>query len=240
MSLLLSINSTNHLVNNSDKYSFPKLNNSGNNEDTLLLENTFDDDIDYFKSEGKASFYAKRFNGRKTACGERFSNKDFTAAHKTLPFGTIIRIKNTSNNKVTFVRINDRGPFNRDRLVDISKRAADELGIEGVGKVEIEGVLLKKLPKTLAEADNNLNDLFLGYSFDKELIKTHRSFIEVIESNIVFSKAVEAMEKVENKDNLYLFTKASNCPNCDIEYIVGRLITKKQKTSTEQNSAYRH
>jgi len=237
----LSINSTTHLVNSSDKYSFPKLNNSGNAEDTLLLDNTFDDDIDYFKSEGKASFYAKRFNGRKTASGERFSNKDFTAAHKTLPFGTIIRVKNTSNDKITFVRITDRGPFNRHRLVDISKRAADELGIDGVSKVEIDGVLLKKLPKTLAEADNNLNDLFLGYSLDKELIKTHRNFIgDIIENTNNFSKAVEAMNREENKENLYLFTKASNCPNCDIEYIVGRLITKKQKTSTEQNSAYRH
>lgn len=205
-----------------------------------MLENTFDDDIDYYKSEGKASFYAKRFHGRKTASGERFNNKDFTAAHISLPFGTILRVRNTSNDKITFVRINDRGPFNKHRLVDISKRAANELGIDGVGKVLIEGALLKKLPNTLAEADNNLNDLFLGYSYDKELIKTHRSFIEVIESTSIFSKAVEYLEREENKSNLYLFTKSSNCPNCDIEYIVGRLITKKQKTSTEQNSAYRH
>jgi len=201
---------------------------------------TFDDDIDYFKSEGKASYYAKKFNGRKTASGERFSNKDFTAAHKTLPFGTILRIRNTSNNNTTFVRINDRGPFNKHRLVDISKRVAEVLNFDGVGKVEIDGVLLKKLPKTLAESDNNFNDLFLGYSYDKELIKTHRSFIAVIESTSNFSKAVIAMDREENKENLYLFTKSSKCPNCDIEYIVGRLNMKKEKTSSEQNSAYRH
>ncbi|HEY0895091.1 MAG TPA: septal ring lytic transglycosylase RlpA family protein [Sphingobacteriaceae bacterium] len=89
---------------------------------------------------GKASYYANKFNGRKTASGERFRNSKLTAAHKTLPFGTTVKVTNLRNGKSVKVRINDRGPFVPGRIVDLSARAARKIDLhtEGVGKVKVQ------------------------------------------------------------------------------------------------------
>ncbi|AXG73990.1 septal ring lytic transglycosylase RlpA family protein [Flavobacterium arcticum] len=79
-----------------------------------------------FKSYDKkavASYYANKYNGRKTASGEKFSNSKYTAAHKKLPFGTKVRVTNKANGKSVIVKINDRGPFTRGRDIDLSKKA---------------------------------------------------------------------------------------------------------------------
>ncbi|MEI6948259.1 septal ring lytic transglycosylase RlpA family protein [Paraflavisolibacter sp. H34] len=88
---------------------------------------------------GKASYYADKFNGRKTANGEIFSNNELTAAHKTLPFGTRVKVTNVNNGKSVNVRINDRGPFVAGRSIDLSKKAAQRIGIvhQGVGNVKM-------------------------------------------------------------------------------------------------------
>lgn len=89
---------------------------------------------------GKASYYADKFNGRKTANGEVFRNRKKTAAHKTLPFGTIVKVTNLRNGRSVKVRINDRGPFVAGRHIDLSKKAARKIGMvkEGVGQVKLE------------------------------------------------------------------------------------------------------
>jgi rare lipoprotein A len=89
---------------------------------------------------GKASFYADKFDGRKTANGEIFSNTKLTAAHKTLPFGTKVKVINLSNGKSVRVRINDRGPFVAGRMIDLSKKAARKINMvnAGVGNVKIK------------------------------------------------------------------------------------------------------
>ncbi len=88
---------------------------------------------------GKATYYASYFHGRKTSSGERYSNNKYTAAHRTLPFGTEVTVKNVSNGRSVVVRINDRGPFNRHFIIDLSQKAAREIGIfgKGTGKVEL-------------------------------------------------------------------------------------------------------
>ena len=90
--------------------------------------------------KGLASFYAAKFNGRRTASGEKFSSKLLTAAHLTLPFGTQLKVTNPHNTHSVIVRVNDRGPYVRGRLLDLSRAAADRLGITrlGVARVEIE------------------------------------------------------------------------------------------------------
>lgn len=90
--------------------------------------------------KGKASFYASSFNGRKTASGEKFRNSKLTAAHKTLPFGTKVKVTNLSNGKSVKVRINDRGPFVAGRIIDLSKKAARRIDMadQGIGNVEIK------------------------------------------------------------------------------------------------------
>lgn len=89
---------------------------------------------------GKASYYANRFHGRTTANGETFDMKEFTAAHRSLPFGTIVRVTNLNNGKMVFVKINDRGPYIKNRIIDLSKAAAKQLDLvdSGVGRVKIE------------------------------------------------------------------------------------------------------
>ncbi|WP_394727500.1 septal ring lytic transglycosylase RlpA family protein [Altererythrobacter sp. GH1-8] len=89
---------------------------------------------------GTASFYGKRFHGRSTASGEAFDMHAYTAAHRTLPFGSKVRVTNPRNGKQVIVRINDRGPFTRGREIDLSRAAAEELGLisRGHGRVELE------------------------------------------------------------------------------------------------------
>jgi rare lipoprotein A len=89
--------------------------------DTLKI--TFEDTLVYFKKDVVASYYHKRFHGKKTASGEIFSNDEFTAAHKTLPFGTLLRVINVANQKEIVVRVNDRGPFSKTKEIDLSKAA---------------------------------------------------------------------------------------------------------------------
>jgi peptidoglycan lytic transglycosylase len=90
--------------------------------------------------EGKASFYANKFQGRKTASGDRFDQKKLTAAHRSLPFGTMVKVTNLSNGLSVVVRINDRGPFIRGRIIDLSRAAAKKINMikSGVVKVRIE------------------------------------------------------------------------------------------------------
>ncbi|MGX7895682.1 septal ring lytic transglycosylase RlpA family protein [Tsuneonella sp. HG222] len=80
---------------------------------------------------GMASYYASKFDGRRTASGERFDNDEYTAAHRTLPFGTRVRL--SRNGRDVVVRINDRGPFTRGREIDVSQAAARDLGLIGPG-----------------------------------------------------------------------------------------------------------
>jgi rare lipoprotein A len=86
---------------------------------------------------GAASWYGPGFQGRKTANGERFNTHDLTAAHKTLPFGTKVRVTNEQTGKSVVVRINDRGPYAHGRVIDLSKAAAEAVGIAGTEKVTL-------------------------------------------------------------------------------------------------------
>jgi rare lipoprotein A len=90
--------------------------------------------------QGIASYYGRRFHGRPTASGEAFDMHALTAAHKTLPFGSRVRVTNKSNGRSVVVRINDRGPFVRGRHIDLSRAAAEQIGIvrSGHGTVELE------------------------------------------------------------------------------------------------------
>ncbi|BDD07827.1 hypothetical protein FUAX_02590 [Fulvitalea axinellae] len=95
-----------------------------------------------FVQNGVASFYHNKFNGRKTANGEIFSNKKMTAAHLSLPFNTLVRVTNKKNNKSVTVRINDRGPYAKGRIIDLSHVAASRLGFvqDGTAQVRVEVV----------------------------------------------------------------------------------------------------
>ena len=87
-------------------------------------------------SEGKVAYYGKKFNGRKTASGERFNAGAMTMAHKTLPFGTMVKVTNIKNNKSVVVRVNDRGPSTPDRVGDLTSGAASKIRMVRAGVID--------------------------------------------------------------------------------------------------------
>ena len=93
-------------------------------------------------TDGIASWYGGKFHGRLTANGERYNKNGISAAHKTLPFGTEVRVKNLNNGKSVVVRINDRGPFIKGRIIDLSKGAAKKIDMIHDGVVPVELTIL--------------------------------------------------------------------------------------------------
>ena len=96
--------------------------------------------------QGAASWYGPGFYGRTTANGERFRKGTLTAAHRTLPFGTRVRVTNLSNGRSVVVRINDRGPFKYHRVIDLAHGAASQLKMMQAGQVPVKLEILKSLP----------------------------------------------------------------------------------------------
>jgi rare lipoprotein A len=87
---------------------------------------------------GKASFYADKFEGQPTASGEKYKHNKLTAAHKTLPFGTVVRVTNLANGNTVDVEINDRGPYIDGRVIDLSRSAAEKLGFVNLGITDVK------------------------------------------------------------------------------------------------------
>jgi rare lipoprotein A len=92
---------------------------------------------------GVASYYADKFQGRKTASGEVFHQDSLTAAHKYLPFGTLVKVTNLRNNQSVIVKVNDRGMRGTNRVIDLSKAAARELNMVGAGLVKVKVEVLE-------------------------------------------------------------------------------------------------
>lgn len=161
----------------------------------LLLSQTFFGQITEI---GKASFYADKFDGRVTASGEIFKQNALTAAHRTLPFGATVKVTNLDNQKSVIVKINDRGPFVNDRVIDLSKRAAEQLDFikKGVAKVKVEVLKIpegkkknsydysfsesktkvsKKEPEVRIEKTNNGEGLIASQAIDYYKLKTEKT-----------------------------------------------------------------
>ena len=100
-------------------------------------------------SEGKVAHYGRKFNGRKTASGERFNASAMTMAHKTLPFGTLVKVTNLANKRSVVVRVNDRGPSTPDRVGDLSSAAGQKIRMVRSGvidaKLEVVGMSKKRM-----------------------------------------------------------------------------------------------
>jgi len=119
--------------------------------------------VEFFEQKGIASWYGKQFHGRKTSNGETFNMYDVSAAHKTLPLGSVVKIFNLDNKKCLTVRINDRGPFVKGRIIDLSYGAARRLGFvnKGTANVYLRTIStppppkrIKKIPYDLSNASN--------------------------------------------------------------------------------------
>ena len=127
------------------------------NKELIALE----DEVDVVHDEAITSYYHDKFNGKRTASGALFSNKKLTAAHKTLPFGTKVRVTNLSNEESVVVTINDRGPFTKGRSLDLSKKAFMDIThkkAHGTLKVKVE-ILPENYEETRAELVEDLEGL---------------------------------------------------------------------------------
>jgi len=116
---------------------------------------------------GKASFYADKFEGHPTASGEKYKHSKLTAAHKSLPFGTKVRVTNLENNSTVDVEINDRGPYIDGRIIDVSKSAAEKLGFINLGITEVKIEVIdagdgksKSQPVTIDNVSVNENEYY--------------------------------------------------------------------------------
>ena len=122
---------------------------TSNNKKILFLEPEVKNDsvpalfgkLTLFKKEASASYYHDKFNGRKTASGEKFSNELYTAAHRKFPFGTMLKVTNIASGNYVVVVVNDRGPFTKGREIDLSRKAYRTIAVNknsGLMKVKIE------------------------------------------------------------------------------------------------------
>ena len=114
----------------------------------------------YCQEFGKASYYHQKFNGRRTASGEIFNNSLYTGAHRSYPFQTMVKVTNLENGKSVVVKINDRGPFRRDRVIDISKAAASELDMIAKGIVDVKVELYTEEERYAKQAKECLSSSF--------------------------------------------------------------------------------
>ncbi len=129
------------------------------------------------QTEGLASYYANKFHGRRTSSGSTYDKNGYTCAHRTLPFGTMLKVTNLRNNKSTIVKVNDRGPFAHKRIIDLSYAAAKDIGLIGAGvamvriekinsqnanEIELEHL---RIPKPFREEDLTI-DLKLTHEVD--------------------------------------------------------------------------
>lgn len=148
-----------------------------------------------FKQSGISSFYGNKFHSRRTSSGEIYSSYKYTAAHRFLPFGSIVKITNMLNSKSTLVVINDRGPFVRKRIIDISAIAAQQIGSTGIPPVLIQTLLFKP------ELINNIKDSFFTFSLNLEplvLSKENLNFLQVYDN---FSEAVAILHELQQEHN---------------------------------------
>lgn len=164
---------------------------------------------------GLASFYADKFEGHITANGEKYSHSKLTASHLTLPFNTKVKVTNLSNNKSVVVRINDRGPFVKNRIIDLSKSAAEKIGLSksGVVKVKVEVV-------DYSENRNNNNKTYpqpvpnnnVTYEFRSKKINM-TGFGVQIASYKELSNLMRICDSLNNVINKKIYIQVSNTNN---------------------------
>lgn len=200
-----------------------------------------------FEQTGMASFYADKFEGRTTANGEIYKHSKFTAAHKTLPFGTMIKVTNLENGKMVTVRVNDRGPFIKGRIIDLSKLAAKELDFIklGITKVKITAVNNINEGKKAYRDNRKLNDQLAVaisgyYDISGKNIKIKGYGVQIA-SFKEMNNLLELIEDLQTKYNDRIFNQVSVIQNVKHYKIsVGGLIThdKAEKLKDKLKVAY--
>lgn len=189
---------------------------------TIFVFTTLFAQIEY----GVASFYGTKFHGKATASGEKYNQFALTAAHKTLPLGTIVKVTNAQNNKSVFVKVNDRGPFIKGRVIDLSTKAADILGYrnKGTAYVKIEIIDKDEQPADLMEATENIAE--------QNGIKTYDSTANTTISDMTNWKEIPTVNTEQSSDNAITAKKESS-PNP-----IDAIISDANSNATTNRSPY--
>ncbi len=148
--------------------------------------------------QGKASYYAKKSTGSKTANGERLHHDSMTCAHRSLPFGTLLKVTNLANDQSVIVKVNDRGPYIRGRIIDLSWGAAKAIGMlrQGIGKVQVEPAYAITIPLAAEPMQIQLPTLSLDHL---ELPDTLRAIWQ--EDELIVHPKIIKKKKVQPKTN---------------------------------------
>lgn len=171
--------------------------------------NKYEYNIAYFNMlefTGKSTHYGHKFHGRKTSSGEIHYSNDYTAAHRTFRFGTIVKVTNLDNNLSVIVKINDRGPYTKGKIIDLSDIAAKSIDGLGVAKVKLQ--CIRQFNRDVRDSENRFMN---GYSIYNDLISIPSDMIMMIDSSSNYSKTFKKylkLNKISIKKNLYLFTPA--------------------------------
>ena len=171
--------------------------------------------------KGEASWYGGKFQGRQTANGEKFDTNMLTAAHKTLPFNTIVEVKNIENDKIVHVRINDRGPFVEGRIIDLTRAAASKLDMVGAGLAKVEIRIIED-PAELAEnKDHNIETGLMQHDWIIQVASfSKRENAEKVEMILTDNDFITHRELTSNG---YIRIILKDISNNDIESVKNRL-----------------
>jgi len=155
---------------------------------------------DKFYQKGLASWYGREFHGKTTASGEKFDMNDMTAAHKTLPFGTIVEVKNLDNGKTVRLKINDRGPYRGNRIIDLSFGGAREIGMVKTGEANV-GIKVLKIGDSNAALNENTDKKYVEPVADDENY-THSQKLKQSDSYDGIKLQAGAFYSRKNAENL--------------------------------------
>lgn len=152
---------------------------------------------------GKASFYADKFDGVTTASGEKYRHNKLTGAHKTLPFGTKVRVTNLANNQSVEVMINDRGPWVEGRIIDVSRAAAEQLGFVNKGLAEVKLEVIDPGDGKTSDLGRPIDNVMVEekefYSFEIERLTPKGYGVQIG----TYQELVNLMRLTENLKNSY-------------------------------------
>jgi len=170
---------------------------------------------------GQASWYGGKFQGRQTANGEKFDTNMLTAAHKTLPFNTIVEVKNIENDKIVHVRINDRGPFVEGRIIDLSRAAASKLDMVGAGVAKVEIRIIKDPAELVENKDHNIETGLMQHNWIIQVASFSKSEnAEKVEKTLTDNDFITHRELTSNG---YIRIILKDISNNEIESVKNRL-----------------
>ncbi len=163
------------------KYSEPEDYDDGSYNKANSKKGSYEDSLEdnepvseKFYQKGMASWYGREFHGKTTASGEKFDMNDMTAAHKTLPFGTIVEVKNLDNGKSVRLKINDRGPYRGNRIIDLSFGGAKQIGIVKAGEANV-GIKVLKIGDSNSAVNDDADSKYVEPVADDEAYTNVRS-----------------------------------------------------------------